>query len=69
MALCPPHTLVMVRAGLRAEEVAGWACTIAITCSKFHKLRVCLVLGRSDAGSGREESTRRHDMLRSVMLD
>jgi hypothetical protein len=39
MALCPPNTLVEVRAGLRAEEVAGWACTIAITCSEFHKLR------------------------------
>ena len=25
------------RAGLRAGEVAGWACTIAITCSEFHK--------------------------------
>ena len=35
--LCPPHTLVKVGAGLRAEEVvpAGWACTI--TCSELHK--------------------------------
>ena len=39
MAYCPPHTLVKVRAGFRAGEVAGWACTIAITCSEFHKRR------------------------------
>ena len=39
MAKCPPPTLVKVRAGLRAGEVAGWACTIAITCSEFHKRR------------------------------
>ena len=26
----PTHYLVNVRAGLRAEEVAGWACTIAV---------------------------------------
>ena len=37
MTLCLPHTLVEVRAGLRAWEVAGWSCTIAITCSEFHK--------------------------------
>ena len=39
VAKCPPPTLVKVRAGLRAGEVAGWACTIAITCSEFHKRR------------------------------
>ena len=39
MTLCLPHTLVKVRAGLRAWEVARWACTIAITCSEFHKRR------------------------------
>jgi hypothetical protein len=37
--LTEPHTLVEVRAGLRAGEVAGWAFTIAMTCSEFHKRR------------------------------
>ena len=39
MTLCLPPTLVKVRAGLRAWEVAGWACTIAITYSEFRKRR------------------------------
>ena len=47
VTLCLPPTLIKVRAGLRAwsrrwhsrGSLAGWACTIAITCSEFHTRR------------------------------